>query len=149
MKAAYIAQLISNAVQGTVPHTFIASDLEEANAQLQSMATVTGLIVILDTAPPTGFEYRPGQTREFYTLRLIALLKQADLDTPRNEIDAGNTTDGILQAFADAVATAVPTYEPYTAALSQVYSEKALFDDNFGGSSATLTFTRFKYPTCP
>ena len=143
MKIQSILQLISDAAQATAAHTPLCSDLEEANAQIPAMQPLGGVVVVLDTGAASNFEYNPSLGQELYTLRLYAVVKQQNIDTPRNQIDSSGTAEAVLQALAKAVQPDnVPGTLTATVRLSSIVSEKGLFDDDFGGASATLTFTR-------
>lgn len=145
MKIVTVMTAISDYVQATAPHTLLCSDTEEANTQMPNLAPQGGVVVILDTSPVSNFDYSPSLGQEAYSLKLYGVVKQTNIDTPRNEIDASGTAESVFKALADAVRDAVAGSNVNSVRLGPITSEKGLFDDDFGGVTTTLTFTRLTF----
>lgn len=145
MKIVTVMTAISTAAQAGNPHVLLCSDLEEANEQIPNLAAIGGVLVVMDTGPASNFDYTPSLGQEAYSLKLYAVVKQENIDTPRNEIDAPGTAESVLKALANVVRDAVAGTNVNSVKLAPIVSEKGLFDDDFGGVSTTLTFTRLTF----
>lgn len=145
MKIVTVMTAISTAAQADNPHVLLCSDLEEANTQIPNLAAVGGVLVVMDAGPASNFDYTPSLGQETYSLKLYAVVKQENIDTPRNEIDAPGTAESVLKALANVVRDAVTGTNVNSVKLAPIVSEKGLFDDDFGGVSTTLTFTRLTF----
>lgn len=150
MKSIQYIQALSDAVQGTNPHTLLVANAWEANAELPNMPDQMGSIVLV-VSPNAPYNFNASTGIESHRIPVMALVRLEDVDSRGRDIDAANACDALLYALINQailppttldMLPTIPNIIPTSLELVVNGQIQGVYDDNFGGPDAVIFFQR-------